>query len=630
MRFWGSNPAADVDDEFGFHLETKINALRATGCSQEDARREALRQFGPVAAARDECVAISAAHQRRGSWLDYLRGWAGDLRYAARVLANARASTGAAILILATGIGATTAVFTLLDRLLFAPLPVSAPSELALVSHYTLAPNGTHIGVTFNYSGYQYLRARQKVFTALAAQANINARERRAHERIDQPARALPVSDNFFDVLGVHPWAGRPLAPSDDRAHVALAGYRFAAHRFEQPWDAVGKTVYLSDLPFTIVGVLPPGFYGTMKGWDVDLYIPLGCARDVISGIDLEKGGYLQAIGRLRRRVGLATAQSDLQVLWRQFLALGLTRDPKDDRIGCENGAAGYEGTSGERRRSLNVLGAIVVLLLLIGCANVACLLVARGAARQHETAIRLSLGAGRLRILRQSALESTLLGLGGGAAALVVAHWTGHLLLVAFNWQKRPIDLTPDARVLVFAMGVSLVSAVLFGLAPALQLLRGGRIPLGRGQAVAPFASGRVLVVVEVALSLVLVAGAAVFVRSFQNLRAVPTGFTADRVSVLRVARNTDDDSGKPPLAEGAALVETLRATTGVQAAGFSLFLPFNDAYVSTSTRKPDDPQAWPVRLVPVGRGYFETLRIPLIAGRASAMTLSRRASPW
>ncbi len=439
LRFWGANPAADVDDELGFHLQTKIDALRAAGWSEASARREALRQFGPVAAARAECVAISASRERRNSWIEYLRGWSADLRYAARVLRKEKASTAAAILILTVGMGATMAVFTILDRLLYAPLPVPKPSELALVSHYTAAPDGTHLGVTFTYPGYLYLRDHQRVFTALAAEATVNARERRAHRKIERPAMGLPVSGNFFEVLGVPPLSGRWLTSGDDVAHVAVAGYRFANRRYEQPSDAVGKTVYLSDIPFSIVGVMPAGFYGTQKGYDSDLYIPLGAARTAVSGVDFDNGAYFRAIGRLRHGVDFAHAQSDLQVLWRQFLTLGLTRDSKDDRIGCESGARGYAGTGGVRERSLVVLGAIVVLLLLIGCANVACLLIARGAARQHETAIRLSLGAGRLRILRQSAMESCLLALAGGAGALVVAQWAGALCWRPFTGRRGP-----------------------------------------------------------------------------------------------------------------------------------------------------------------------------------------------
>ncbi len=628
LRFWGPSAEDDVDDEFRFHLETRIQELRAHGLSAEAARREALRQFGPVAAARAECVAISRNRERRVSWIDYLNGWAGDLRYAVRVLRRAKASTAAAILILAVGIGATTALFTVVDRVLYRPLPVPRPSELALVSHWSPSPNGTHLGVTFTDAGYAWLRDHNAVFTGLAAETIFNARERRAHEKIERPARAVMVSENFFDVLGVRPLAGRGLARGEDRAHVAVAGYRFAARRYEEPADAVGKTVYLNDLTFTIVGVMPPGFYGTQKGYDPDLYVPLGCTQELIGATDL--GVYLRPIGRLRPGVDRARAESNLQILWKQFEATGPASDPKGDRISCDSGARGYDTTGEQRRRSLGLLGGIVVLLLLIACANVACLLIARGAARQHETAIRLSLGGGRLRILRQPAVESLILALAGGAGALLVAHGAAGLLLAGFHWDKRPIayglhlsaagiavETAVDGRVLAFAVGLSIASAVLFGLAPAVQLLRGGRVPLHRGPSLAPFAPGKVLVVLEVALSLVLVAGAAVFVRSFQNLLAVPTGFVAEHVSVVRLVRNTDDEAPTPPAREAALLADSLRGARGVEAAGLSNLLMFNDGYTLMSLRLPVAQQITSAHVVSIGRGYFETLRIALIAGR-------------
>ena len=269
-----------------------------------------------------------------------------------------------------------------------------------------------------------------------------------------------------------------------------------------------------------------------------------------------------------------------------------------------------------------------MALLLLIGCANVACLLVARGVARQHETAIRVSLGASRARILRQSFVESCVLALAGGAGALAVSLWASRLLLIAFHWQKRPIEMAPDGRVLAFALAVSLLSAILFGLAPAAQLLRGGRIPLTGEHAavlsVVSFSSGKVLVGVEVALSLVLLAGAAVFVRSFQNLRSVPTGFVAENVSVIRLLPKTDDDALKPPLHDAMALAASVRGAAGIESTALANFVIFNDAYVMSTVRTTGDPpliqKLIPMHQLMVAPGYWGTLRIPLLAGRSFA----------
>ena len=622
LRFWGANPEADVDDEFRFHLEARVDELRARGMSVGEARREALRQFGEIAAPRAECIAVSRAHGKRRSRTEYLNGCLADVRYAFRVLRKARASTAAAILILAMSIGGTTAVFTLLDRMVYEPLPVWKPSQLALVSHWYIGRDGKRMGGdSFRYSDYVHLRDHNAVFSGLAAEARLVAHEMRPHEKIAAPAMASVVSGNFFDVLGVVPFAGRVLSPADDlrsaASHVAVAGYRFASRRYQFPQDALGQTVYLNGAPVVIVGVLPPKFSGLQKASDPDLYIPIGIVPELFPAAQFDEGAYILGIGRLRPRVTLAEAESNLQVLYRQALAARDNGLPETDRVSCESGAHGYSGLYDDERRSFHVLGAIVLLLLLIGCANVACLLVARSASRQHETAIRLSLGAGRLRILRQSFVESILLALGGGAAALLVAQWGCRLLVFAFHWHQRSVGLAPDGRVLAFSLAVSLLTAFLFGLAPALQLLRGGRVPLTQEYSVAPFFPGKVLVSVEVALSLVLLAGAAMFVRSFQNILAVPTGFQARDVAVVRL-RPFYDEETRPPLHEAIVLIDHLRASAGVQSATAANFVVFNDARVMSTARAVDNPQVKSARLLSVAPQYWETLRIPLVSGRA------------
>jgi predicted permease len=621
LRFWGPNPEADVDDEFRFHLETKIEDLCARGMTREDAQREAARQFGPLAAPRASCVAVSRASGKRRSRGDYLGGWIFDVRYAIRVLRKAKASTAAAILILAVGIGVTVAVFTVLDRMIYEPLPVWAPSQLALVSNQFRVANGKRLsGNTFRYSDYLHLRDHNAVFLGLAAEATLVAHEQRPHEKIESPAEAAVVTGNFFDVLGVRPFAGRALTPSDDvrsaASHVAVAGYRFASRRYQQPGDAVGKTVYLNSMPVIIVGVMEPGFFGLQRGYDSDLYIPTGISPELFSGAQFDEGAYLRPIGRLLPHVDLARAQSNLQILYRQAVDANPEGVPDDPQVVCQTGAHGYSGVWDDQRRSLNVLSALVLTMLLIACANVACLLAARGTSRQHETAIRLSLGAARTRILRQSFVESCVLAVAGGAGALVVAQWGCRLLAAAFHWQKRVVEFSPDMRVLGFALAVSLLTALLFGLAPALQLLRGGRVPLTHDYSVAPFSSGKVLVSVEVALSLVLLTGAAVFVRSFQNIRSSPTGFVAQNVSVIRLLPYYDDET-KPPLHEVVSLIDDLRGSTLIQSATAANFGVFNAGYVMSIVRPVDNPLVRPARLLMVAQDYWKTLGIPLISGR-------------
>ncbi|MGD0301882.1 MAG: ABC transporter permease [Bryobacteraceae bacterium] len=563
-----------------------------------------------------------------------------DLKYAIRVLGKAKASTATVVTILALTIGATTAVFTFLDRLLFQPLPVPKPMQLVLVTDWGLTVGGgdeLRNGRTFSNENYSYLRDRNQT-SELAAQAVLAIRERRAHQRIQHPAQATAVSGNFFSVLGVPPNLGRLFNPADDvrggASHVAVASHSFWRKRYNQAPGALASIVYLNKVPFTIVGVLPAGFYGIHKGDDPDLYVPFGSLPELFSFDPLAEGGFMEVFGRLKPGVSAIQAQSNLQVLWEQYLtariatardlspkfAGSLAKEFSGARIELQPGAAGYAGTEGEKRRSLFLLSAIVGLLLLVGSANVACLMIARGVARRREISIRFSLGASKTHILRQSLTESCLLSLLGGAAGLAVAFWADRLLLIAFEWKERPINLSPDWRVLTFGLGVSLATGILVGLRPALQQLRGGRVALNQESTAPRLLSGKALVVVEIALSLMMVAGALGFARSFQNLRSVPAGFSSEHVAVIRLASGQDPDEERAaPVREALGLVDSLRRAPGVESAGLSDFVAFNDSIARNIMTTPGVPVDYRrgLNAVHVDQGYFNTLRIHLLAGR-------------
>jgi predicted permease len=633
LRFWGPDEGSDIDEEFRFHLQAKIDDLVAAGMPPEEARREAERQFGPVRAVRRECHAIAKGRQERASRAEYFAGWFRDLKYAIRVLLRSKASSATAVLILAVGIGASTAVFTFLDRLLFAPLPVSKPAELVNVSTSAPGKDGKRsTGAYIPFAAYTHLRDHNQTFSGMAAVAALVARERRDIER---PAEGDPVSGNFFQVLGVRALLGRVLAPGDDApsaaSHVAVASYRFWDRRFNRAPDALGGAVFLNKVPFTIVGILPRGFHGVDKAGDPDLYVPLGSLPELFDFNALAQGDWMRVLGRLKRGVSMETAHGNLQVLWSQFLASrnkSMLQESSFARLDCADGSAGRAGAGGEKKRSLLLVGGIVVLLLLMGCLNVACLLVARGAARRHEIAIRFSLGASKARILRQALMESCLLALAGGAVGLALAFWAERLLLIAFHWKDMPIDLAPDWRVLAFSLGVSLVTGILFGLAPAMQLLRGGRVALNQDRTVAPrFGAGKALVVVEVALSLVMVAGAAVFIRSFQNLRSAPVGFSPEHVSVVTLsARNSNDLY--PPAAKALSLAESMRGAPRIEAIGAANLLTFNDGRIGYVVSLPEAPKPlYPTNILCVDGDYFNALHIPLAAGRTFTRLDDERA---
>ena len=622
LRFWGGDPAGDVEDEFQFHLQTKIEELIASGLTAEEARREALRQFGPVQSYRNECRSIGKRRLVAVARGEYLLGWLGDLRYTLRVLSRAKASTLAAVAILAAGIGAGTAVFTFFDRLLYQPLPVREPSRLIAIATSPFLQSGKPEASRYlPYEAYLNLRDANNTLAGIAAEANFGLRESHGRAKIEKPAWARAVSGNYFEVLSVRPLLGRALAPADEAAsadpHVAVAGYRFWSRRFGRSPNAIGSAIYLNDEAFTIVGVLPEGFYGTRKGSDEDLYVPIAGNRPSYFRQLLEA----QLIGRLRPGVAMRTAQANLQALWTPLAGEAKDRwkpQTHGAAVVCADASAGYSGAEGETQGSLRLLAVIVGLLLLMACVNVACLLAARGAARRHEMAIRLSLGAGKARILRQSLLESLLVALAGGTAGVLLSLWASRLLLIAFQWRDKPIDLAPDVRVLAFGLGLSLVTGLLFGLAPALQSLRGARVALLPERTVAPrFASGKALIVFEVALSLVMVAGAAVFIRSFRNLRTEPTGFSAERVSVISLAA-TDSEDFAPPTSAALQLADSLRATPRIEAAGVSDLLTFDDTRFGYTVAPAESPQdKRPTNTLRVDGAYFSALRVPLIAGR-------------
>jgi predicted permease len=564
-----------------------------------------------------------------------------DVKYAIRILSKAKASTATVVTILALTIGATTAVFTFLDRLLFQPLPVSKPSQLVLVTQWGLTVGSGDVLTnerSFSYDNYSYLRDRNQT-SAFAAEAVLVAHERRTHQKIEHPAEATAVSGNFFGVLGLSPRLGRLLIPSDDvrggASHVAVASHSFWRRRYNQAPNTLASIVYLNNAPFTIVGVLPAGFYGIHKGDDPDLYVPLGSLPDLFSFDPLMNGGFLEVFGRLRPGLSAIQSQSNLQVLWEQYLAARIATErnisPKlaaesakefaGARIELQNGAAGFAGTEGEKRRSLFLLSAIVGLLLLVGCANVGCLMIARGVARRREMSIRFSLGASWARILRQSLTESCLLSLAGGVAGLAVAFWADRLLLFAFEWRERAIDLSPDWRVFMFGLGVSLGTGILVGLLSAVQLLRGRRVVLHQESAAPRLLSGKVLVVVEIALSLIMVVGAAEFTRSFQKLSSVPLGFSPEHVSVIRLASVGDPDEEKAaPVREGVRLVDSLRSAPTIASAGLSDFVAFNDSSARTTMTTPGVPVDYRrgLNALRVDKGYFGTLRMRVLAGRS------------
>lgn len=622
LRFWGPEPARDIDEEFSFHIAEKVDELIASGLSPEEAKSEAARRFGPERTTWKECYGIRKQMDTRTSRLEYFAGWWQDVRYAVRVLLRTKTAGAVAIFILALGIGANTATFTVLDGLLYKPLQISNADELVL-----LRPKLGNQENGFRYSEYFFLRDNNRTLSGIAGFGGFRMQERSSPEEIARPAEAIPVTGSYFETLRVTAAVGRVLTPEDDYpnvVHVAVASHPFATARFGAPADALGKQVSLNNQPFTIVGVLPESFAGMTKASTRDLYVPLATmAESYKRNLAEDRSRIMYIFARMKSGVKTSTTQADLNTLFQQ----SLTREPAEKnarewRIDLEDGSAGYPGVSGQRKETLQLLAGIIALLLLMACVNVGCLMLARSAARRQEIAIRVSLGAGKARILRQILLESCLIAFAGGIAGLALAYVLERGILIGLRYSMASIDLSMDRRVLAFGFFVSLLTGILCGLAPAIQLLRGGRLTQNQQRPVGAFSSGRALVIAEIGLSVLMVTGAAMFLRGFQNLRSVPLGFDARDVAVVQLmpdpkANFPDGESENILLRRSANVAARLRETTGISASAVASFLPFNQGGIQHAIRRESDTQPRNATLLRVEPDYFPTLGITLASGR-------------
>ncbi|MFI5182888.1 MAG: ABC transporter permease, partial [Vicinamibacteria bacterium] len=501
-----------------------------------------------------------------------------DLRFALRVFAKSPGFTLVVVLTLALGIGANTAIFTLMDQVLLRALPVRLPERLVIVD----AP-GPFSGSSHSHSEtltplshpmFEGLRDRSTSFEGVLAhfttQVHITVGSQTDNATADL------VSGTFFDVLGLKPAAGRLLSRDDDvtpGAHpVVVISHGFFQRRFGTDPKIVGQSVLVNGHPMTVVGVAPPGFHGVEVGEAMDVFAPLMMQAQLKPtwqrGIGDWRVRWLDVVARLKDGVSLEQAQAEANVLYRQLLQEdGEHLQTKSERFRTAflqkqlRLLPGGRGTSGLRDQSkspLLVLMGMVGLVLLIACANVANLLLARASARQKEIALRLALGASRGRLVRQLLVESLVLAAVGGALGIAFASWTGDLLLSALPFEQAPLVFTaqPDIRIGAFALGLSLLTALLFGLAPALQSTRLELAHTLKNEAAsllggsAPFRFRKGLVVAQVALSLLLLIGAGLFTRSLVNLSALNPGFEPERLLTFAVNPSLNDYSPERRLA--------------------------------------------------------------------------------
>ena len=541
-----------------------------------------------------------------------LAGLKADLRYAFRNLRRNCAFTAVAIGALAIGIGANTAVFTVVESVLLRPLPYREPSRLYTVRPLPKHPTPFGIG---SMSDPQFIACRSAAtaFAQLAAHdsGNWNA------TGIGDPVavHGQEVTTNFFDTLGVQPQLGRGFLPEEGsaaRAHVAVLGNAFWLAHFAGGRDVLGKRIVLDGEPHTVVGVMPAGFDPTSELWIPAVLDP-----------NNHHIAFRQVIGRLAPRATLAHARAELDAANERVTAEEHGRHGETEMVI----APLRDSVVGNARPALLVFLGAVGCVLLIACVNVANLLLARASARRQEIAIRASLGATRWRLGRQLLTESAVLGVIGGLLGLLVALWGVETLiqLAPANRIPRLEEIRFDVWVFVFNIGVSLVTSVLFGLAPALQLTRARQTQNWKDAASRGSArSGTlrsVLVMAEVALALVLLIGAGLLVRSFERLRGVNLGFRPDNVLAVSLQLN-----GKPYESAAQiqrfdnAVLERIARVPGVTAAGLVNWLPMSDALVQGDFKLGDQqlPPDVIVAKPAVSPGYFRAMGIPLVRGRA------------
>jgi predicted permease len=580
-----------------------------------------------------------------------------DLRFAFRTLAKSPGFTLVVVLTLALGIGANTAIFSLMDQVMLRALPVREPERLVV-----LDGPGAFSGSSHNHSDsltplshpmFEQLRDQNAVFSGVLAHytAPVHLTVGADTENVSGDL----VSGTFFDVLGVEPAAGRLFTADDDRtpgAHpLVVLGHGFWTRRFGADPRIVGQAVSLNSHPMTVIGVAGRGFHGVEVGESVDVYVPLMMQAQVLPtwrrGLGDWRTRWLTVMARLKDGVSLDSARASVGVLYAQLLQEDLQHsDIKSERfkkaflekrLGLFPGGRGTSGLRDQSKTPLLVLMGMVGLVLLIACANVANLLLARASSRQREIAVRLALGASRARIVRQLLAESFVLSLAGAAVGIVGAAWTGDLLIRALPVENasRIFSLEPDLRVGLFALGLALATGLVFGLVPAFQATRptlsstlkseSGSVLGGTGA----FGFRKGLVVAQVALSLLLLIGAGLFSRSLANLRALDPGFQAERLLAFSVdpsLNGYDLDRRFRLLSE---IQQELGAEPGVRVVSMAEeALMTNSNSSSTVVVKgyeAKEGENMNPNFNGVGPEFFATLGIPLVAGRefTSADTL-------
>ena len=638
----------DLDEELNFHLEMEARKNRLAGLSEAAARRAARVEFGGVEQAKEEC--------RDARGVAFLQNLVRDLRYGWRVLLKTPLFTAIAILSLAIGIGANTAIFSLVDTVLLRMLPVRSPEQLVILKWsaneqpgalYLYANSSRRDGQgryqqnVFSWDIFAEVRGHSRTLSDAFGFSHLGRLNVTANGE-SRVAGGLLVSGNYFSGLGVNALLGRPIVADNDTVDgvaAAVISYRFWERAFGLDPAAIGKTIYINHQPSVVVGVTPREFFGVSAGGfvatpEVDVTLPIRVrnrfdwgSRTPIPFFAPDRF-WIQMMGRVKPASEESAVQAELTAILTGNMPEAILRNPLTGavRIELQPGSQGLDYLRQRYRQPLLILMTVVGLTLLMACANLAGLLMARATARRKEITLRLALGAGRRRLVWQLLVEGALLSLAGAAAGLLLAFWGVDALLamVLSGPVAILLQVRPDARILGFTVAISLLTTLLFGLAPA---LRATRLDLAQGMKEdTPPARGnrrfgpvRTLVTAQIAVALLLLAGATLFARSLANLRAVPLGFNPKNLVLFGLApgRSGYDEVRGYQLYE--RVLERLNRTPRVIGATLSADTPISDFGDSGEIRVEggDSNSAARTMINYIGPGFFDVMRIPLVLGR-------------
>jgi predicted permease len=675
----GPEREAQIVDEMAQHLEAVYEDALAGGASEQDAFNRAaahikdwqllecelIRSKRPLAAPfiNNRVVREARIQSQNKTGGIVMGSLLLDLRYGARMLMKSKGFTAVAVLSLALGIGANTALFSVIDAVLLKTLPVKKPGELVLFN-WLCGPRGLSYGIrgnisadpasglrtstSFSYLTFERFRDNNQTLSDVFAFASLS----QLNVSVDgQPeiASGQLVTGGYYSGLGVRAILGRTLTADDDQpgaSPVVVITHRYWQRRFGSDPEVVGKTINVNNVPFTIIGVTPREFFGTLQvGESADLSIPFSTQPQVTpheSDLNGPWFWWLQIMGRLNpgvtaqqaaagfEGVFLEAAQEGWQVAATRFPPRGDSQNPAPRDVPKLRAGSGSQGLTELRSaysQPLTILMAIVGFVLLIACANVANLLLARSATRQKEIAVRLAIGASRGRLIRQLLTESVLLSLLGGAMGVLLAYWGKDLLLTLRPWGggELVLDLKLDLRVLAFTMAVSLATGLLFGLAPAVRATRVDLTPALKDNSRSVTSGSRSLltkslIIAQVAMSLVLLIGAGLFVRTLRNLQNVDIGFNRENLLLFNIEPGLNGYE-RPQMGQlYRRLTDTLEAVPGVRSATVSL-IPLLSGRGQTRSisvlgrASNDDDDA---KVNTVGEHFFDTMEIPLLMGRA------------